>query len=94
MSAPLHDRVRAAAVAGCQVLVIDALFVLVQWLLLLWARAAQPAWIPALWGADSWAQVQTAWLWVLLAGKLLWWLLALVVIWLGLWSRRLQRLQS
>ena len=92
MNDTFERRVRAAAVAGWWTLLIAAGFLLVQWIVYLAVMNARPAWILSLWGTDpSWEFVQIAWFWVTAIFKLCVWLAALVVIWLTLWARQLQK---
>jgi hypothetical protein len=92
MNDTFEKRVRAAAVAGCWVLLIAAGFLLLNWLVYLAATSGRPAWLLSLWGQDvSWSYAQNVWMWALVIFKLCVWLLALVVLWLTLWASQLRK---
>ena len=67
----------------------------VQWLAFLCVMSRRPAWVLDAWfggAAISWDTLALIWLWMTGVLKLILWLLALVVIWLTLWGRRLRRI--
>jgi hypothetical protein len=85
-------RVRAAAVAGWWTLLIGAGFLTLAWLMFLGIVSTRPAWyLPLLGPGVSWEEFQRVGLWAVATFKMCLWLMALVVVWLTLWSRRLQR---
>jgi hypothetical protein len=87
-----EKRIRAAAVAGWWTLLIAAGFVTLQWIVYLVAMSARPAWVLSMWGPGvDWAFVQQVWFWGIVFLKGILWLMALVVIWLTLWARRLRK---
>lgn len=86
------ERVSAAAVAGWWTLLIGVIFITLQWLAYLLLVPAQPAWLLYIWGRNvSWPFVEQVWFWGVAAFKFCLWLLALIVVWLTLWARRLRR---
>ncbi|HYA13414.1 MAG TPA: hypothetical protein VEF33_03645 [Syntrophales bacterium] len=88
-------RVREAAMAGWWTLLIVVCFLLVQWFLYLFIMSRQPCWILKFWGEGfSWQNYQTLWLWGILAFKIGVLLMAIVVVWLTIWGRRLLRLKK
>jgi hypothetical protein len=92
MNETFEDKVRAAAKAGWWTLLIGAAFLAVQWIAYLLMTAARPSWPLVIWGNGiSWETVQTVWFWGAAAFKFCLWILALVVLWLTLWSRQLQK---
>ena len=87
-------RVRAAAAAGWWTLLIVYCLLILQWLLYLFVTCRQPNWMLKLLGEGlSWPVYQTLWLWGMLAFKLVILLMAVVVVWLTIWGRRLSRLK-
>jgi hypothetical protein len=91
MNNTFEQRVRAAAAAGWWTLLIAAAFLVLQWLAYLTFTSARPGWVLSLLGPEvSWSFVQNLWFWMAAVFKLCVWLLALVVIWLTLWSRQLR----
>jgi hypothetical protein len=51
----------------------------------------RPQWVLTFWGPDiSWSTVQTVWLNMTALFKLAIWIMALLALWLTLWSRRLR----
>jgi hypothetical protein len=88
-----HLRVRSAAIAGWWALLIAigwSILAALAWQGLVRAR---PDWLLTLWGVPdlTWPEVQRITFWFFAAFKLLLWLWALVMVWLGLWARRLAR---
>ncbi|MGD0238183.1 MAG: hypothetical protein ABSC55_27080 [Syntrophorhabdales bacterium] len=87
-------RVRAAAVAGWWTLLIFYCFLILQWLLYLFIMSRQPSWMLNFLGLGlTWPVYQTLWLWGMLAFKLGILLVAVVVVWLTIWGRRMSRLK-
>jgi hypothetical protein len=93
MNGVFAERVRSAAVAGWWTLLIASIFLTVQWLAYLTIIGSRPAWLLAFWGGGDmdWRTVQTIWIWVTAAFKMMVWVAAMLVIWLSLWARRLAR---
>ena len=87
-----EGRVRAAAIAGWWTLLIAIAFLTIVWIQYLLVVSTRPAWVLAWFGMGlTWPFIQTVWIWMLAALKLCFWLMAIVVIWLTLWSRRLRK---
>lgn len=93
MNDPFTARVRAAAVAGWWTLLIAVAFMLVQWFVYLhFAYNGPSAWLLSLLGPDAdWPFIQNIWVWMVAVFKLCMWLMALVVVWLTLWARKLRK---
>jgi len=92
MNDVFEKRVRAAAVAGWWTLLVDAGFLLIQWVLYLLIMSARPALLLSLWGpGTTWSFVQTVWFWAILIMKACVWPLALLNLWLTLWARQLRK---
>ena len=88
-------RVRAAAAAGWWTILIVYCFLILQWLLYLFIMSGQPSWMLKLMGAGlTWQTYQTLWLWGMLVFKLGILLMAVIVVWLTVWGRRLSRLKE
>ena len=84
---------RAASVAGWWTLLIVGLVGLIQWLAYLYISANRPEWMLLLWGEGvTWPTVIGIWFRMMAAFKIIAWTLAIVVIWLTLWARRLSRM--
>jgi hypothetical protein len=95
MSDDFARRVRSAAVAGWWTLLIGSLFLTLQWLASQALLSIKPQGLLTLWGPDiTWETVQLVWWWVMAIFKMCLWLMALVVIWLSLWARRLHRIRG
>ena len=94
MNDDFAKRVRSAARAGWWTLLIGGIVLTIQWLVYL-SVAACPAkccWLTRLWGPGTdWATIQTMWLWLTGAFKLVLGAFALAVIWLTLWARALRK---
>jgi hypothetical protein len=96
MSDDLEKRLRTAAVAGWWTLLIASGVLLLQWIGYRLAMSAHPAWLLSWWGPGpdvmtTWASVQTAWFWGIVAMKICVWPLLLVTLWLTLWARQLRK---
>jgi hypothetical protein len=92
MADAFETRVRAAAIAGWWTLLIAVAFLTLQWLAYLVVMSTRPGWLLSLWGPDTtWSFVQSVWFWATAIFKFCLWLLALLVLWLTLWSRQLQK---
>ena len=90
------EKIRSASVAGWWTLLIATGFMVVNWLGYLIIMNIKPDWLLDFWGGGeiSWADVQLIWFGMAALFKVLIWILALVVIWLTLWARRLRKSQS
>jgi hypothetical protein len=87
-----QKRVRAAAVAGWWTLLIAAIFLTIQWIAYLFIMNARPDWVCDMWGPNlDWPFVQGVWFWMTAIFKLFVWMMAIIVIWLSLWARRLKK---
>ncbi len=85
-------RVWAAAVAGWWTLLIVYCILLLQWLVYMFIMAKQPAGISCIWGPGiTWPEIRTIWLWAMVAFKLCFGMMLLVVIWLTIWARQLAK---
>ena len=93
MEDDLARRARAAAAAGWWTVLILAAYVTVGWGLWLAILQGRPGWLLTLWGggALTWAEVQKIVLWFFAVIKLLLLAAIMLLIWLTLWVRRLQR---
>ncbi len=92
MNGEFAQRVRCAAIAAWWTVLIAVLFVTVQWVAYLLVLAYRPGWILTLWGPDiTWPTVQIIWLCGIGVVKICIWIMALLAIWLTLWSRSLRR---
>ncbi len=86
-------RLKAATLAGWWVFLLAWVLVLLQWLIYLPMMKAKPGWFLAVWGEGAtWPQIQDIWLRTIIDFKLLVWMLALLLVWLSLWSRQLKKI--
>ncbi len=93
MNDPFEKKVRATAVAGWWVILIDYALLTLTWGVYIGLVSARPAWVLAMWGRDvSWDFMQIVSLWVLGVFKLFLWFLVLIVLWLTLWARQLRKM--
>ena len=92
MNDSFEKRVTAAAVAGWWTLLIAVLFIVLQWIIYLGVMAVQPSWLLTMWGPGvDWPFVQNVWFSAIAVLKFAVWLMALPVIWLTLWARRMRK---
>ncbi|HTY61723.1 MAG TPA: hypothetical protein VMG30_05645 [Acidobacteriota bacterium] len=92
MNDAFEIRIRSAATAGWWTLLIAAGFLTLQWIAYLFLMFLKPAWLLSLWGPGiSWDTLGHDWFWLMAIFKFCLWLLALPVLWLTLWSRRLRK---
>jgi len=92
MNDAFEKKVRAAAVAGWWVALVELALVIVQWLLYLAVIHARPAWFLAMWGPNfEWGFVQSVWFWGIAVLKFVLGLTALAALWLTLWARQLRK---
>lgn len=92
MNDALEKRIRVAAIAGWQVVLIALGFLVLQWLVYLAIMQTKPAWLLAMWGPNfDWAFVQNVWFWAIALLKFTLWLMVLAVLWLTLWARELRK---
>lgn len=96
MSESLSTRVRGAAVAAWQAIVLMAVAVAVIWLLWLGMLHLKPSWILPLWGGGdlTWETVQSLVLMFFAVFKLIMFTGILVALWLTLWARQLRKAQA
>jgi hypothetical protein len=90
MNETFQNRLQTSVKAGWWTILIGAVFLVFQWIVYLVLMSSRPSWLLALWGNGvSWDTMQNLWLWGAAIFKLCLWIVALVVIWLTLWSRML-----
>jgi|KBSSwiStaDraftv2_1062776.scaffolds.fasta_scaffold2047811_1 hypothetical protein len=90
MNDVFQQRIRAAAIAGWWTVLIGLAFLTLVWILFLVLMSARPSWYQSLLGPGvSWEYIQHVGFWVVSIFKMCIWLMALVVLWLTLWSRQL-----
>jgi hypothetical protein len=86
-----REKVRAAAAAGWWTFLLGAAFFVVQWFVYLLVMSSKPALALSVWGpGTTWDSMRTDWFHALAFVKFSLWLLALVALWLTLWSRQLR----
>jgi len=91
MNDSFEKRLGALAATGWVVLAINLLFIVFLWGIYLIFMKIQPGWVLSFCGPNvSWSFLQEMMLWIIAACKVCFWHLALLVIWLSLWARRLQ----
>lgn len=89
------QRVRSAAVAAWWTVLIGVLLVTLQWVAYLAILSVKPAWFLALCGPDlTWPAIQTISLNAIATFKICIWVLALLAVWLTLWSGRLRHKET
>jgi hypothetical protein len=87
-----EKRVRAAATAAWWTILVGITFLVLQWISYLVLMSARPAWLLWLWGPDtSWQFVQTVWFWATGLFKAFLWMLAVIGLWLTIWSSKLRK---
>ena len=87
-----QNRLQALVKAGWWTLLIGAVFMAFQWIVYLAFMSSRPSWLPVLWGDGvTWDTIQNLWLWGTAVFKLFMLMLALIVMWLTLWSRLLKK---
>ena len=92
MNDVFQQRIRAAAIAGWWTVLIAMGFLTVVWIVFLALVSARPPWYESLLGPGvSWEYFQNVGFWAIAIFKLCIWLMAVVVMWLTLWSRQLGR---
>ena len=90
MNDAFQQRIRAAAIAGWWTVLIAVGFLTLVWMLFLVLMSARPPWYQSLLGPGvSWEYIQNVGFWAVAIFKMCIWLMALVVVWLTLWSRQL-----
>ena len=86
-----EKRVGAAAIAAWWTLLVSVILLFIQWISYLVFMSLHPAWLLRLWGPEaSWPFVRTVWFWAIVFFKAFLWMLAVIALWLTLWSRKLQ----
>jgi hypothetical protein len=92
MNDSFEIRLRASVRAGWWTLLIGVVFLAIQWIAYLLMTSARPSWPMIFWGKGmSWETVQMVWFWGAAAFKYFLWILALMVIWLTLWSKQVKK---
>ena len=92
MNDTFQNKLQALVKAGWWTLLIGAAFLILQWIAYLVIMSSRPPWLPVMWGSGvAWDTIQNLWLWGAAIFKLCLWLMAMVVIWLTLWSRQLKK---
>lgn len=92
MDREFEMRVRTAAISGWWTLLTGVAFLTLQWIIFLLVMSVRPAWLLSLLGGGlDWESLRNVWFWGAAIFKLLLWLLALIVLWLTLWARRLRK---
>ena len=95
MNDAFQQRLRAAAIAGWWTLLIAVGFLTLVWIIFLVLMSTRPSWYQSLLGPGvSWEDLQMVGLWAVAIFKMCIWLMALVVLWLTLWSRQLGKRRS
>lgn len=95
MNDAFQQRLRAAATAGWRTLLIAVGFLTLVWIIFLVLMSTRPSWYQSLLGPGvSWEDLQVVGLWAVAIFKMCIWLMALVVLWLTLWSRQLGKRRS
>jgi hypothetical protein len=85
-------RVRSAAISAWWTVLIAVIFVTVLWVAYLLLLSCRPSWFLSLCGPDmTWPTVQSVSINAIAHLKLVIWVMALLSVWLSLWSRRLRR---
>ena len=95
MNDAFQQRLRAAAIAGWWTLLIAVGFLTLVWIIFLVLMSTRPSWYQSLLGPGvSWEDLQMVALLAVAIFKMCIWLMALVVLWLTLWSRQLGKRRS
>ena len=90
MNDVFQQRIRAAAIAGWWTVLIGVAFLTLVWIIFLVLMSTRPSWYQSLLGPGvSWEYVHMVGFWAVAIFKMCIWLMALVVLWLTLWSRQL-----
>mgnify|MGYP001551144041 CR=1 FL=1 len=91
MNEEFIQRVRSAAITAWWTVLVAAAFVTLQWMAYMFVMSARPTWVLSMWGPDmTWASVQNLWIMVIAIVKVAVWIMALLALWLSLWSGRLR----
>jgi hypothetical protein len=92
MDQPFEKKLKAAVVAGWWVVAIAFAVLMISWFAYLQIMKTKPDAFLELWGPDvSWVDAQKIWILGMSFWKMGCWFMALVVLWLTLWSRKLYR---
>lgn len=92
MNDVFQQRIRAAAIAGWWTVLIAVGFLTLVWIVFLALISTRPPWYQSLMGPGvSWESFQHVGFWAVAVFKMSIWLMALVVVWLTLWSRQLEK---
>lgn len=92
MNDAFETRLNTAATAGWWTLLVFAVIITIQYIAYLFVVSAHPQLVQAMWGGDmTWPEIQGIWFKVLVVQKLIFWVLAMVAIWVSVWSRLLRK---
>lgn len=93
VNSAFERRVHTAAVAGWWTLLIVVIVLWIQWGFYLWVMNARPDWVLAMVGKGvGWPFLQKLMVLAITAFKMCVWVMAVIVIWLTLWSRQMRRI--
>lgn len=92
----LAKRVRAAAISCWWTVLIGAIFITAAYGGYLTLMCARPEWVVKLWGGGdlTWAGIQKIYLVAIALFKLMLFGLALIALWLSLFTRRLRKMSQ
>lgn len=83
-------KVRTAMMAGWWTILIAAVFLTMQWVVYLLVISTEPEWMLYFWGPGiTWDDIQSIWLWAMVAAKIGLWFLILFTTWVTIWLRLL-----
>jgi hypothetical protein len=92
MNDAFQQRVKAAAIAGWWTVLIAIIFLALVWFVFIAVMSARPVWLQSLLGPGvPWEYVQNVGFWAVSIFKVCVWLMALVVVWLTIWARQLEK---
>ncbi|HZZ78114.1 MAG TPA: hypothetical protein VFE62_06330 [Gemmataceae bacterium] len=92
MNQSFGKRVHGAAMAGWKTLLVGVIFLSITWFAFVCVNLIQPSWLLYLYGPGlTWSYIDVVALWLVGIFKVCLWLAALVVLWLTLWARQLQK---
>ena len=95
MNDAFQQRIRTAAIAGWWTVLIAIGFLTLVWIVFLALISARPPWYQSLLGPGvTWEVFQNVGFWAVAIFKMCIWLMALVVLWLTLWARQLEKRRS
>jgi hypothetical protein len=91
MADPFEKKLKAAIAAGWRVLVIGYAVLILQWAAYVMLANSKPQWFACLWGSVTWEQIDLVWTSAMVLYKIIWFSIALVVLWAFLWLRHWQK---